>query len=236
MLKRPPMVSSSRDLSLEMLYNTDTLNLFSDASTTSAYGRKAQITACFGSVAVCCDRIIAEEYRVESSTTVPAAELRGIIASLSIALLYRNNFKVINIFSDSQIALRGLRDYIYNWEYQPKKDRFINTSNSAVKNQELYIEAFALLQNLRQTNIVNLFHQKGHVDSGWNEVNRACNLFKSINGIQGNISLPVITYISTFNNYVDNKTRTVLHQTDLSNYYQDAIEYLPMGGQLYERV
>ena len=26
-------------------------------------------------------------------------------------------FKNINIFSDSQIALFGLRDYIYNWKY-----------------------------------------------------------------------------------------------------------------------
>ena len=77
------------------IYDRDTLNIFSDAST-------QYTSACYGAVAVNGDNIVDEYYRLNSDTTVPAAELRGMRCSLELALRNRYRFRNINIF----IAIR----------------------------------------------------------------------------------------------------------------------------------
>ena len=237
-IKRPPMVSASRNLAIEMFNNKDTLNLFSDASCDNYMFRAKDgiINGCSGSVAVWCDRIIDEDYRVCCEETVPAAEIRGIRISLSLALKYRYQFRVINLFCDSQIAVKSLRDFIYYWEYNWKKDTFYGATGRPAKNVSLILECFTMLQELRKTNVVNLFHQKGHVDSGWDNIVNAKYAFERLNGMYGTVTTDVIRFISVYNNYVDEKSRRILKATDFKNHhYSDAIEYLPFGGNIYER-
>ena len=90
-------------------YNFDTLNIFCDASITGKYGNQ---TGCYGVVAVYLDNIVDECYKLVSNTTSNQSELKGLRAAISMANKYKNNYKNINIFCDSQVSILGLRDYI----------------------------------------------------------------------------------------------------------------------------
>lgn len=197
---------------IDMIKNQDTLNIFSDASMRRR--TKNILDACYGSVAVCCDTIIDELFRISSESTVPAAEIRGIRCSLSLALKYKYNYRIINIFSDSQIALLGLRDYIYGWKYR-NDGHIYNKSAKIVKNEELYIECFQMLQELRKTNIVNLYHQAGHVENGLQNLKEGINVFKISNNIMGTVDYNTIRYISLYNNYVDSKSRSFIKSINI---------------------
>lgn len=215
---------------LEMIYNNNTLNIFSDASMRK---RGQFMDSCYGSVAVCKDDIADELFRINSNCTVPAAEIRGIRCSLILANKWKYMFTNINIFSDSQIALFGLRDYIYNWKYNPADNMFYNGRNklNLVKNQELYIECFQLLCELKKTNNVNLYHQCGHVDNGKENLINAIEVFKKSNNIHGKVDYNTIRYISIYNNYVDNKSRSFIRRTNVyENEFQDPISFYPISG------
>lgn len=217
------------NFSIDLIHNSDTLNIFSDASMRSIGNRK--LATCYGSVAVNKDNIIDEVFRLQSVSTVPAAEIRGIRCSLSLALKYRYMYKNINIFSDSQIALFGLRDYIYKWKYNPNDGLLYNGLNSPVKNQELYIETFFMLMELEKTNNVCLYHQNGHVDSNVEALRKSLDVFKNSNNIHGKIDYNVARYISLYNNYVDNKSRSIVRRTNVfENDFHDLISFHPMSG------
>ena len=210
---------------LSMIYNENTLNLFSDASMRNTT-RKDILSSCYGSVAVSKDTIINELFRLNTNTTVPAAEIRGLRCSLSLALQYRNMFKNINIFSDSQISVFCIRDYIWNWKLTGNYV-FVNRSGEEAKNQELYIECLEMLLDLSRTNTVNIFHQAGHVENGLSNLKNAINVFKSSNNIPGKIDYNLIRYISTYNNYVDEKSRSILRRTNIyDNTYSDPVHFV----------
>lgn len=214
-----------------MIHNKDTLNIFSDASMRR---KEAGILgSCYGSVAVCGDNIIDEWFRIQSESTVPAAEIRGIRCSLILANKWRYYYKNINIFSDSQLALFGLRDYIYNWQYSPYDNTLYNGlrgNKKPVKNQELYIECFQMLNDLRTTNVVNLYHQSGHVENGIENLQKAIDMFKKSNNIHGKVDYNTIRYISLYNNYIDNKSRSFIRRANIFDQrYHDPVAFYPVS-------
>lgn len=226
---------STYNLNLEHICQPDILNLFSDASMKH---RGSSFSSCYGSVAVTGDRTIEDYLRIQSDTTVPAAELRGIRCSLILALKYKDYFRVINLFSDSQLSVYTLREYIYNWKYDPSINNYRtrNCRHTPVVNIELILECFDLLQMLRREGkIINIYHQSGHVDNGYENIAKAATVFKASNNIQGDIDFDLIRYISIYNNYIDNKTRNYLsmaHTNTTDNWYHDPIKYIP-NGNLY---
>lgn len=228
-MNRPNLISSNDNISIDMIRNTSSLNIFSDASMRTVSKREHRLASCYGAVAVYGDNIIDERYRVQSEATVPAAEMRGIRCSLSLALQYRQNFPVINLFSDSQISVFSLRDYIMNWRYNSQADSFF-IKKKEVKNQELITECYFMLTELSKTNIVNIFHQSGHVGNGESELKHAADVFRYSNGVRGVISYEFIRYISRYNNYIDNNTRSVIRSTNVvDNKYIDPIYFNSHG-------
>lgn len=230
MINPPPITDYSVNFTLDMINNSETLNLFSDASMRPFNRANKELSTCYGSVAVTNDTIIDEILRMQTVSTVPAAEIRGIRCSLSMALKWRYHFRVINIFSDSQLALFGLRDYIYNWHYNTSNGRYYSgRTKTEVANQELLLECFYMLEELRRTNIVNLFHQRGHIENGMDSIKKALNSFKVSNGIVGTIDYSTIRYISCYNNYIDNKTRSLIRRTNMFGdiQYSDAVIFNP---------
>ena len=219
-----PIDQNIVNLGYDIFFNPETLNCFSDASM-----RKISkvMNTCAGSIAVCCDNIVDELCTVTSDCTVPAAELRGIRNSLSLAYKWRNQFRVINLFSDSLISIYGLRDSIYKWRFN-YNDGSYYLKNNIVKNQELIIECNMLVQELqRNNNIVNIFHQKGHVKNDIQELREAIETFKRSNHFNGKVDYNFIRSISTYNNYIDEKTRSIIKRVNLmENYYQDPIYFL----------
>lgn len=230
-INKPTLTQYADNFNIDIFKTDDTLNLFSDASMRTVSKKDHILASCYGSVAVNKDTIIDEWFRCQSESTVPAAEIRGIRCSLSLALKWRHMFRVINIFSDSQISVFGLRDYIYNWKYNPEEERYyLGNRKSEVKNQELLIECFYLLNELRKTNIVNIFHQCGHVDNGFDNIKNAAEVFKRSNGVNGVVSYELVRYISVYNNYVDNKSRSFIRTLNVfENYYTDPVEFYSKG-------
>lgn len=233
-INRPVLTQYADNFSIDIFKTDETLNIFSDASMRTISKKDHTLASCYGSVAVNKDTIVDEWFRCQSESTVPAAEIRGIRCSLTLALKWRYMFRTINIFSDSQIAVFGLRDYIYNWKYNKEAGRFyIGSKNSYVKNQELLIECYYLLEELRKTNIVNIFHQCGHVNNGFDNIKNAAEVFKKSNGVAGIVSYELIRYISVYNNYVDSKSRSFIRTINVfDNYYTDPVIFYT-NGNLY---
>lgn len=209
---------------LPILKNSTTLNLFSDASSTKMR-KDGKLDTCYGAVAVNNDTVIDEWLRLSSDTTVPASELRGIRCSLVLAYAHKNEYKTFNLFSDSQLAILGLREYMYNWGYDPESNSFKTRTGGYVKNQSLYIEIYQLLTELRRSNIVNLYHQKGHIGNSKDDIMDALRSFKKVNNVNGKVDYNVIRYISTYNNYIDRETRSLLRRTDTKNKFGDSVSF-----------
>lgn len=98
-------------LELPQIYNKDTLNIFSDASMINSSEPKLG-TGCYGAVAVCGDQIIDSFYRISSRSTNNSCEIKGLRAAILLANKWKGQFSFINIFSNSQISVFGLKDYI----------------------------------------------------------------------------------------------------------------------------
>ena len=226
---RPSILDNCLVFDLNMIYNNETLNVFSDASMRKNGCNKLG-AYCYGSAAVNIDRIIEEDFHVVSKSTTPCAELMGIRSSLFLALRHRHEYRVINIFSDSAYSIQSIRDYIYNWCWNDNEQCFyygkLRKKQRLIRNQDLIYENYCLLNELRKTNIVNIFHQKAHVYTV-DDIYDAVDTFRRINGFNGKISFNLIRYISFYNEYIDNKSRDIIRTIDLKYNYRDALKFKP---------
>lgn len=215
-------------INLSDFYNNDTLNIFCDAS---IIGKTGNFTGCYGVVAVVKDDIIDSCCRIASQTTNNNSEVKGLRAAISMANKWKNHFKVINIFSDSQISVFGLRDYIYRWRFNTNDNKLYGTSGSPVANQSIFIECHYMMKELQSiTNTcIRIFHQSGHVGNDYNSIKEASVIFNRSNNIVGNIDLNFIRYISTYNNYVDNLSRSTLRRSNRKITYCDPIYFEAKG-------
>lgn len=209
------------NISLNDYIAPDILNIFTDASIKNRPNRK--YSGCYGAAAVVYNEVIDEFCRIISDTTNNNAEIKGIRAGVYLALKYKGIFKTINIFSDSQISVFGLRDRIINWKLYD--DVLVTKSGTEVKSQEIYFQIIHII--LSNELSVNLYHQKGHVSNNYNDLVEAEHVFRSGNSVRGKIDLNFIRYISKWNNYIDVTTRNTLFNYDKSITYSDAIMYDP---------
>ena len=207
---------SCQCITLSQFYNDDTLNIFSDASmmtdksTNISYG-------CYGAVCVIKDTIIDMQYFVRSNTTVNECEISGIKLALAFADKYKYQFKFINIFSDSLISVKGLKEYIYNWKLDKKTNQLISSTGSVVANQNIFIEAYEMYVNLLFFNPnIRIWHQSGHIDDRTKSITSAAIKFGQFNKFNGSIDLNFIKYISNYNNFIDRTTREYLYKYDRS--------------------
>lgn len=230
--------------SIHDIYRSDTLNIFSDASF-------KQFAAAYSIIAVCKDTIIDNATRVHKKATSNAEELRGLRAALSCALIHRNEYKYINIFSDSLLCIDGLRKYSKKWNYIEDNSKGYDFSHGSyykskthrVEHSDIYVECFEFLKKLRETNDVALFHQKGHVklegngNAVKNRLRTAGNDFKKFNDVNACIDANLMRYISTYNSTVDHISRMELLKCELKdNYtyktlpetaYSDLVKFIP---------
>lgn len=222
---RPAILNNCNYFKLDMIKNNDTLNLFSDASMEKKKNSYT-LNSCYGSIAVNNDTIIDEYYEKIGDTSVPAAELRGLRCSAILALKYRYNFRVINFFTDSQNAVLALRDNIMNWRWSEKKQYYVYNDtkyNREIKNQGLIFEIAMMLEELEKTNIVNIMHQRGHIERH-TQMGEAEECFRRLNNFHHNVDPDVIRYISKYNSYVDYSTRVSLNN---AGRYQDIVSFKP---------
>ena len=192
------------------IYNNNILNIFCDASTRN---RGSNVDVCYGAIAICKDDIIDQLYRVNSNSTNNNAEIKALRAAILLAIRYKNRFSEINIFSDSQISLFGIRDRIFKWKYNKNTER-IYGYESEIKSQEVFIEILNMIIDHELK--VNLYHQKGHIDiNNFTSLKKAAHVFIASNNIRDKVDYNLIRYISINNARVDERTRRHLLSTDI---------------------
>lgn len=215
-------------IDISQFYNPYTLNIFCDASITGKYGNQ---TGCYGVVAVVRDEIVDSFYRLSSNTTNNESELKGLRAAIGMANKYKNSFKNINIFCDSQISIFSLRDYIYKWKYNPYTGLLYGTAGKPIANQNIIIESHNLLLNtcMSSNALIRLFHQSGHIDNKYDKLKEAALVFTKSNNVRGSVDLNFIRYISTYNNYVDQTSRSLLRNSNIEMQYINPISFSCQG-------
>ena len=188
------------NLSLLDFLGKGVLNIFSDASIHKKAG-------CYGAIAVTDKYIVEEQYRVDTDATVNSAEIRGVRLAVLLALRHRHEFPKINIFSDSQLSIFGIRDRIFNWKEVDGK--LYGYGNKSIVNQEVFIE---IVKMITENSIYcSFWHQKSHVNiNNYDSIKQAAHVFKASNSIRGILDYELIRYISEMNNIVDIKTRGVV--------------------------
>ena len=218
------MIAECQKIMLSSIYNKETLNIFSDASTIQVNG---VMYGCFGSICVVEDEIIDYQYMVRAYTTVNECEISGILLSLNFALKYKDKFRFINIFSDSLLSVKGLTEYIYGWKY--RNYCLYNSNNEMVANQYMFVEAFDLYQKLLLSNPnCKIYWQAAHMKiENANELCSAEDKFRRYNSFYGKIDLNFVRYISQFNNFVDNATRQYLKRYEQPVFVTNPIKFFP---------
>jgi len=205
--------------------NEYTLNIFTDASFTKVQGRDY---TCGGAVVTINGSIVDIEYRIYNDSTSNYGELEALSLGVGLASKWRNRVNCINIFSDSQVSVFGIRDRIHNWTLG-KDGKLHGYGGTVIKNQDLFVEMVYIIT--RNQLPINFYHQKGHVSvNNYDSLNNAIHVFCSSNGIREQVDINLIKFITDMNNYVDKYTRKKLHTEELNVSIKPAFHFTPMDG------
>lgn len=186
-----------------------TYDIFCDASVTDSLRG-----ACAGALLTERYSQLSQLYAViQPSGTNNSGEICAVLQGVSIACRIKQSTSEpcrFNIFSDSIISIRGVREWIFHWIYNANKkgnNVLVSSSGEPVSNQIYFKFIFnSILLNQLE---VYFYHQKGHVDAKFRD---AAIQFERINGIPLVRLGLTAEYISSFNNHVDMRTRDILHQ------------------------
>ncbi len=195
------------------LNNKGAVNIYTDASIYKILvGGNVQVTiGCPGFIVVHNDHIIDQGYTILKNTTSNKAELNAILLGVRAAKEYGNNGYVCRLFSDSQLSVFAIRDRIFTWieNANGTDGKLYTVDGTEVKN---LTEIMSIIYTIIENDIpIDIYHQKGHVnEKDIRSIIHAREVFCTSN-CNLDIDLEFIYSISYYNNYVDNMTRTNLH-------------------------
>ena len=197
------------------IFNTDTLNIFTDASiykypdgfTVSAPG--CECVANDGEKNVLLDSCYDLNNLVYGSTNNDG-EIRAIYLGVLYALKYKDYFKYINLFSDSNLCIQTLTNWIYTWCLSKDANGIIYTGGGTpVMNQSVIVSIIDTIVHFGLS--INFYHQKGHVNMSAASLQKAYDDFIKTNKLQRyNVDREFIKTISFHNDSVDVKTKEML--------------------------
>ena len=196
-------------------FKPTTLNIFTDASVRNMnYG----FDSASGFVAMIGDQKLAEQIQINRNTTNNFGEIYAIQMAVQLAFdvrrLMSEQPKYINIFSDSLISVKGLREWFDGWTLDDK-GYLLNSSGEKVANQNIIT---SIINMIITYNIdVSFFHIKGHINFNKDsEVEKAMSKFDQHNGTVGIGKIDKETMIKMLecNDYVDNSTRESLQYSE----------------------
>lgn len=205
-------------IDLDSIYNDNTVNIFSDASMCNDSG-------CYGFVAVMKDTILNQGFFPREHTTNNESEVLGIRLALSYALeIARVKPNItINIFSDSLITVTAILNYnnytvypVYDIDTDAINNYVVKNVNSGrpLANQSYFTEAMQVYKLLLDSNInIHIYYQPAHIIEDCRResvLKSAIAKFTDLNKLDYIITLSYLMYISKYNDYVDNFTRTTL--------------------------
>ena len=152
------------------------------------------------------------------------AILVGVIEALRLRPLYKYNYPIFRLFSDSKISLYGLRDWLKNWKITVDENGnqcLISTSGTPVCNQQVFIEIFNII--VENNLYIELYHQRGHATGKKSKVglDKARADFIKANKVTPEHLELDIEFLSLCNDLIDNYTR------DAVKAYINKNEFLP---------
>lgn len=205
------------------LFNSETLNIFCDASIKQIeIGDYSEYIGCPGAVVIATgatgkrEIINTEIYTLRNSTN-NNSEIRAIAIAVNNAIRYKHGYNIINIFSDSNICVQGLKDWVFNWVNCFHNGKMHNSSGLEVANQEIFMD---IINTILRNNIsINIYHQKGHVvTNNIKSMTHAKKVFIRDNDIRVDVSDDLIAEISYYNNLIDILTKQELDKLDFNSY------------------
>ena len=188
------------------IFNDQTLNIFTDAS---VYKCNNETLGAPGYIAVIGEEIVKQRSIILRESTNNESELYAIYMAIQFALFNRDKVKVINIFSDSQFSVFGLREWIFNWVNHIKNDRLYNSSDKMVANQHIFMNIIYTI--LYYDLNVSIYHNRGHFR--YDQIEKFIELFTKHNFLSDYIDTKSACKIIHFNDIVDKNTRSLLHTT-----------------------
>jgi len=158
------------------------------------------------------------EYTILRNTTNNETEIFAIFLGINLIVkhgLHLEDVK-INLFSDSNISIQGLKTWIFKWSNNIRNDVMYGSSGKPVANQDIFN---TIVNTIVNNNInINLYHIKGHVDNIFQKKN-AIKVFKNKNKID--IDMDTLNTLTYFNNIVDDTSRNLLKFYKGERYNQD---------------
>lgn len=202
-----------REIKSTDIFTSDALNIFTDASMRKIRKTNGQIEqiGCAGAILVFGkEEGLEAHYQIIRNTTNNNSEIKAIRLGILNALKYKDQFRYIRLFSDSQISIFGVRERIFKWYI--KQGQFCGYDGTPIKNQDIMLEIVntIILNNLR----VELYHQAGHVKMNQKSLLDAIHVFAASNNVRDTISYEFMKKISGYNNDVDINSRMKLDQAE----------------------
>lgn len=161
-----------------------------------------------------------KRFRILADSTNNKGELvaihQGVLLAIDEIKNFPGRYARVNLYSDSQFGILGLRDWFQSWYSKMDQNGVIyNSSGSPVKNQELFfmIITECIINNLT----VYFYNQKGHVDLySKSSLDEAAKQFKQANGFF--IRYDQLFKISYYNNIIDKESRKMLDDVQIDQY------------------
>ena len=204
----------------DMFFNDETVNIFTDASIIKTIS--GETIGCAGNNIIIGNTIMGQPRMIIRNSTNNNSEITAIYMAVINALMYKNIYKCINIFSDSKICIFGLREWIYNWIKNSTPDGIlISSQGKPVANQDIILRIiyFIIDHDLH----VNFYHINGHVNvNNPDQLLSARETFKTSNNIKHEVDLELIRKIEIANDAVDNFTRNQLNECVFENVEQQS--------------
>lgn len=217
----------------EMMFNKNTLNVFTDASIiknlcniTKHGAHEYETVGCAGAtVAVMNDNktlsMIDNSLKIVRNSTSNNSEIEAVKLGIQMILQYRRSsphITTFNLVSDSKLCIYGLREWIFNWVRDARDNSLIGSTGQEVANQDVILQIIYMIMDNELS--VNLYHQNGHINiNNQNNLMRAKETFIKSNFLNQDVDIELIKNISTANNYIDNLTRDHLTSTIINGGY-----------------
>lgn len=197
------------------------LNIFTDASGSNVTG-----DFCAGFLAYTTDDFRNIYVKNSGFQIMPCGTSNNFAEAYAIymAVLYAGtqmyNYQYINIFSDSEINIRGLRDriYFYMQHYDQQRMALLKSANGELwANQDILLQIIYYIQEMQMP--ISLYQIKGHSNpNDKNDMRKAASVFATNFNYPCSFGDNVIETLSQCNNQVDVFTREQLNRNDIEKF------------------
>ena len=190
------------------------VNVFTDASTARLnFNGKEVNTICPAFVTTIGGGIVEYGSTIFSNTTNSYGEIYALLLGIQSLIKYKNTDLFLNVYSDSEISVKGLTKWIKKWFYCGRRESILRAkSGMPVANQEVFLE---IMREVIDANVhINVINVLGHTDSdNVNDMIKFVRYFYKENDIPMH-SLPTeyLQEMAKFNDLVDEMSRNALYK------------------------